>query len=67
VQGAVKAFSEDEYQSCSGEEIAIIYRYGEKIDEDARANDDGAAVPVIVWGRATVRRAVKPTALAGGV
>jgi hypothetical protein len=46
--------------------MAILYCHGEKISYEARPDDDGAAVPGIVRGRAEVRRAAKPAALAGG-
>jgi len=42
-------FLQDEYQSCSGEEMAIVYRHGETINDEARRDDDGAAIPCIVW------------------
>jgi hypothetical protein len=57
-------FAEDEYQSCSGEEMAIVYRHGETINDEARRDDDGAAIPCIVWKRAAVWRAVEPATVA---
>jgi hypothetical protein len=54
----------DEYQSCSGEEMAIVYRHGETINDEARRDDDGAAIPCIVWKRAAVWRAVEPATVA---
>jgi hypothetical protein len=54
----------DEYQSCSGEEMAIVYRHVETINDEARRDDDGAAIPCIVWKRAAVWRAVEPTTVA---
>jgi hypothetical protein len=64
---AAIAFSEDEYQACSGEQTAIVLIYEDGIAEQAWSDDDGAGVPVIVWGRATMRRAVEPATLAGGI
>ena len=58
-------YLKDEYQSCSGEE-KTIYLAHEETFKQARSDDDGAAVPGIVWGRTTVRGAAKPAALAGG-
>jgi hypothetical protein len=58
------AFLLDEYQSCSGEEMAIVYRHGETINDEARRDDDGAAIPCIVWKRAAVWRAVEPATVA---
>jgi uncharacterized membrane protein len=57
---------QDEYQSCSGEEKAIFLTHEEAFNEQARSDDDCAAVSGIVWGRATVRGAAKLSALAGG-
>jgi hypothetical protein len=60
----IKPIPEDEYQSCSGEEMAIVYRHGETINDEARRDDDGAAIPCIVWKRAAVWRAVEPATVA---
>jgi hypothetical protein len=43
-------FAEDEYQSCSGEEKTIYLAHEETFNKQARSDDDGAAVPGIVWG-----------------
>jgi hypothetical protein len=61
---APRAILLDEYQSCSGEEMAIVYRHGETINDEARRDDDGAAIPCIVWKRAAVWRAVEPATVA---
>jgi hypothetical protein len=45
----------DEYQSCSGEQIAILYFHVETANDEAESDDDGSAVPGIVRGRAEVR------------
>jgi hypothetical protein len=62
--GSLNLFLDDEYQSCSGEEMAIVYRHVETINDEARRDDDGAAIPFIVWKRAAVWRAVEPTTVA---
>jgi hypothetical protein len=66
IQDLGYAFRQDEYQSCSGEEKAIFLTHEEAFNEQARSDDDCAAVSGIVWGRATVRGAAKSSALAGG-
>jgi hypothetical protein len=63
-QFVLSQLTEDEYQSCSGEEMAIVYRHGETINDEARRDDDGAAIPCIVWKRAAVWRAVEPATVA---